>query len=306
MTPEESEQNPPPRRRRNWRSFGLKTLFVLVTIAAIVAAYPHFYRRYQIHKLKSFVDQDVRQLEEDKRNELRRVVNILIDRPIYGWYDRSQYWRVWRIPTPDGFRFVLLRVFPRENQNTNTVKICILNDNCRMVNESEFDTGNSITLRNATLDYDQFPEQPIIQFHMMHFSDGQAVATEYYSILDGQVALLRLEDRDGELISYPVANVGPPAIEKSEAEWKESLSSPHLPEVLSTLAWLGESYSHSGAANDENTPLPSRVKTDPATQAAIAKLAKHEHPWIAEAALYLVHENELEDKPLTSSQPIEK
>jgi len=106
--------------------------------------------------------------------------------------------------------------------------------------------------------------------------------------------LVRVEDDAGHLeqVEYErVPNtIGGPLPERSPEEWERSLSSSDLVEILRTLVWLG---GHHGDPDDPpskygETPAAARLhretKARPGVRSKLAELAKHPHPWVAEAA----------------------
>ena len=117
---------------------------------------------------------------------------------------------------------------------------------------------------------------------------------EIFVLRNDVPVLVRVEDDAGHLeqVEYErVPNtIGGPLPERTPEEWERTLSSPDLVEVLRTLVWLG---GHHGDPDDPPSKygepaaaarLYRETKTRPGVQSTLAELAKHPHPWVAEAA----------------------
>jgi len=117
---------------------------------------------------------------------------------------------------------------------------------------------------------------------------------EIFVLRNDVPVLVRVEDDAGHLeqVEYErVPNtIGGPLPDRSPEEWERSLGSPDLVEVLRTLVWLG---GHHGDPDDPPSKygepaaaarLHRETKARPGVQSKLAELAKHPHPWIAEAA----------------------
>lgn len=102
--------SPAAANRSRWRfTFRLSTLFVVMTIAALVCNWPQFYRQWQVGQIKRYVNKDLRSLPKEEQIEFRSRVGKLWPESVSNATMNPEYWHFWRFTTDRGPRLVLFQ-----------------------------------------------------------------------------------------------------------------------------------------------------------------------------------------------------
>jgi hypothetical protein len=240
--------SPNGRRRRAWLTFKLSTLFLIVTVVAVVLAYPRIQHQLRFQKLKSYVGKDLRTLPEMERTALDQIIKRLLhssksdsDAFIILRYEN---WFVWELPTNKGTRFVIFQGQPIFMiPGTSNANIALLGPSGRLIAQSEFSTGWRIDISDAKLLPNRIRGESVIQVDSHPVINGGDVARQFYGVVGDRVVLLRLEDSNAECIpnyyAAPNHTIGPDAPPRTEDEWLRCLEDSKSAEILSSLVWVG-------------------------------------------------------------------
>ena len=136
---------------------------------------------------------------------------------------------------------------------------------------------------------------PVLKAKIDNGFGGADVDCQYYAVVDGRLALIRLEDDGGRVApnQYWATNlmIGPIPPDWDPERWERSLHADNPAQVLATLCWLGgkhldplhldrESYHESKTAARAAADLRRR----PTMNAHLRELMASPNRWIAEAA----------------------
>lgn len=268
--------------------------------------------------LSEFVDQDLRQLDDNPRTGFTKVLaeflpveftsprarlNELLEQilpeefapkdPYWGF----EPWYVWRLKTNGRSRFILFQgqhlfMIP----GASAAAIHFLDANGKHEGHSEFCTGWRIDIRDAALVHNELIGAPVVVIQTAPAINGTSIGRQMYGILGNRIALLRLEDEDAKLLAncyeYPNHQIGPAPPTRTEAEWEELLLSSERARVLEALTWIGGRHATEPdpwagrvfLEQAEAARLVAAVRKRPIVQKKIAELAVSENQWIREAA----------------------
>lgn len=218
-SPNTSEPESAPKRRR-WFSFRLTTLFLLVTIVAIVAAYPHMRVQVQLWRLQSYVGRDLRAAPYSEQQLLGQIIKSLqpFDQAIF--FDKSFHpqtcWRLWRMKAAGETHFVLLQhrtTDPRLQQMLNSgvvtdassqseAIVLLYDSQGKHIDNWRFPTGWQLDAMDAELVEAADSGEPLLCIYLV---DGEPdhMAKQYYALRDDGCILVRLEDGAGDLYVHP-------------------------------------------------------------------------------------------------------
>ena len=138
---------------------------------------------------------------------------------------------------------------------------------------------------------------PLIEVSMGYMRGGSELGHQLYSLVEDEVALVRLEAADGtpirNIYAYPNVTIGPAVPTRSVEAFESSLESGDEPMVLQTLIWLAGEHGFFPRPpakvevcieSNEEAVLVERVRTSKRVRAAIARLSDSQDPWVQEAA----------------------
>lgn len=244
--------------------------------------------------LEPFVDADLRQLED--KAELNAALSIHLPEGNRPWHG-PEPWHLWRHELPhERPGYVLFEgqhLF--EIPGTSSATVHVLSRSGAVLGSTEFSTGWRIDLQEAA--YRDHPELGrIIEVASAPTIGGRSIRRQMYGIIENRVALLRMEDGEGNLLRNDFANpnhtIGPPPPDRTANEWEDSLDSNNPQVVLESLTWIGGFH-----RLDPNPPPPNAFVEDTKTgqlvaamreragvRNAVARRSKSEVAWIREAA----------------------
>lgn len=287
---------------RKWLSFRLSTLFLAVTIVAIAFGYRHIRRQIQFSRLKGYVNTNIRKLPERERQSFAKLAeDLLPGRNRLGFIFREN-WFIWRLPTANGPRFVLVQGEHIFNvPGTSSAHIHLFDTLGRLVHTSSFSTGWRIDVIDAAIEAGKIKGESLICIRTEPVINGADIARQFYAIIDDSVTLIRIENESGECIpntySAPNHMVGPETIVRTEQEWLRALSATNTSEVLRTLTWLGghhgKPFENPGNILIESfgdATLHARVRENERTQTLLKSLLSSPDGWIGEAAQLAIQE----------------
>ncbi|PQO47645.1 hypothetical protein [Blastopirellula marina] len=287
----EPDQNDARPRRRNWLSFRLTTQFLIVTVAAIIVAYPQLHRRWLFHQFTAYVDQDLRELSNEKQEAFGELAKNLLPEEEIEFGHSPENWFVWKVSTDNGERYVLFRGVPtRSIPDTCGAKLDLFNKHGFLVGRSSFYTGWRSDISDAALELDRLPGETLVRIHSVG-------AKHYYAFIDDEVALLRLEDYKGNQVPndyhYPNMTIGPWPSLQTEQEWIDALNSSRPAVVLQALTWFAGEHRPADEPDQnfemeslENAQHVAHVRSNPEAKAAVVRLLDHPIPWIADGARF--------------------
>lgn len=283
---------------RRWLTFRLSTLFLAVTVAAIVCALPRLYRQLQFERFKTFAGQDIRKLSEAEQTRFAAIVNSLIpNEQTHLSLIFHQNWYVWKLQCEGTTRFVLFQGEPITSiPGTSQAHVHLFDAFGQVVGQTSFSTGWRIDILDAAIESNPLAGETVIVVKTTPVINGADIATQYYAIQHDNVVLIRMEDHQGVAIANhygaPNHTIGPEAVRRTESEWMRGLSSLRVTEVLRTLAWIGGSH----AEPMQNPGNVYREDFDSSTlhvivcqradvRRAVLELASSSsNPWVVEAA----------------------
>jgi len=276
--------------KRQWLTFKLSTLFLIVSAAAVLFGYPHIRRQIQFHRFQAYVGQDIRNLPESERESFSAIVNDLVpDQPrgVRALIDGRENWFVWHLSTEDGMRFVLFQGDPIKDIPGNSgAYIYLFDARGRLVGQSSFSTGYRMDITDAAIVSDEIKGESLIAVSTGPAFGREDIAKEYYAFLGDNVVLVRLEDKTGAFVGNDYCSshhtIGPATMARTDGEWIEALKSSDPVEMLRTLTWLGGKHNSPWRAPGEES---LQVRNHPDIASAVDVLTRNPHPWVSEAAL---------------------
>lgn len=187
--------------------FKLKTLFLLVTLVALVFAAPSIWHQVQLLRLKSYANRNLGTLEEHERLTVTSIVDSVLKRESqFDSFDRGPLpWFLWSRPNGN---YVFLELIPMLCSHSNShARVTIFDDNGRLLNEVQFQTGYSLDVEDAeriTLEstaelvfaIDSIPAGgpvDLVDGRYCREKQGRGIRRQYYAVIDNQPVLLRLE-----------------------------------------------------------------------------------------------------------------
>lgn len=270
-----SDQEPTPRPRR-WRlTFGLRTLFVLMTIVCLAVGWPHLERWYLVHHLAGFANRDFKSLPDNDALWVHAAIKKLGRGSKYDEFEPfgSPYGQTLIIKPGSGRAYLLLLRSTAYMSHPGECRVYVtyLNGAGHEIGEWEFSTGWRVSIDKLTYsDTDRL--YPVIAVE----TDGDA-RRQFYAIGHDGPKIVRVENDRG--VALPLAErrgamlipPGPPW-----EEWKSLLSSSDPTEQMQALA-----------------TLPYGVidwQKQPEVLARFEKLAQSTDDWVAEAACLFLNE----------------
>ncbi len=138
----------------------------------------------------------------------------------------------------------------------------------------------------------------ILRLDVSPAANGRDVARQYYAVIEGRLALIRLEDHQGELIENiydpPDFAIGPRVPDRTPQEWEQALLSNDPAEILRSLVWLGGWHVRRGTPEHRvsgesraGAELADRVLHRPLIQRRVCAELQNSagsNPWIRQAA----------------------
>jgi hypothetical protein len=132
----------------------------------------------------------------------------------------------------------------------------------------------------------------------MRIINGRDIEKQYYGVIDGRVALIRLESAKGLWVpnNYLAPNhtIGPELVDRSAEEWEEALRTGERTAKLETMLWLGGLHADPQSQAVPNLQhedlqaarLVDEVRRRPEVLRLLAELAESPDAWIQEAATF--------------------
>ena len=217
--------------------FRLKTLLILVTLAAVACSDPAICKQTQFQKFKTYLNRDLQNLDEyEFQNFISIAKSVLArktDKGLSRW--RSAPWFLWEHPSGNLVFLQASKIVSIPGQSS--ARITMLNKNGEPINETEFSTGWRIDVISAGLIPDKKNKGFVFVINSSPVTGGRDVAKQYYSILGDCPILLRLEDSAGNVLENRTENhmIGPEIPEGIDPESIEMLKS----QLAATLANAG-------------------------------------------------------------------
>ena len=191
--------------------FKLRTLLILVTIAAFACAAPILWRQIQLQRFKSYVDVDLQSLSESERQQFNSLANTVLrrsnDTDTFAWGPTP--WFLWR--NPSGGLVMLEASHLMSIPGQSSARITVIADNGNLLSQTDFLTGHRIDVVNAERIDPKSTNDLLFVINSQPVIHGRDVAKQFYTIIDDYPFLLRLEDSDGNPLSNGIQNhmIGP-------------------------------------------------------------------------------------------------
>jgi len=265
--------------------YRLRTLFVLITLLAIVFAVPNVWHKIQFRRFVSYSNRDLRTLGESELQEFSEIYRSVIPRENESTVDLSWShvpWYVWSAETTRGTRYLYLRGSPCYRiPGISMAHIHVFDSKGRIVSKTEFSTGYRITINDAAI-HDATTTDFMFRIESEPVINGRGVAAQYYVLFRDQILLVRLEDGKGLSIENDPNNmkIGNDAPEFISNNWKEMLENGRRVERLLALAYL-------------------QIAPQPGTIELLESLSNDRDKWIADSARLAVQLMPWEDRGIT-------
>jgi hypothetical protein len=249
--------------------------------------------------LQQFVGQDLRNLDNAEKARLEAVLAGCI--PEWTNHDGfldAEPWFLWTHPGADGrpgyilFEGCHLFVIP----GASSAVVHFLAADGRYLSSTRFSTGWRINIQDASFRSDPTLGVPVIEVSSTASINGADIRRQVYGVFGDRVALLRLEDGDGELVvncyQYPNCTIGPPAPPWPPEDWEWALRVGGPARALEALTWIGGVHRTGPEPPPPNAWLEdagsvqrlAEVRQRPETRRAIRRLTQSQNQWIKEAA----------------------
>ncbi len=283
---------------RRWLTFRLSSLFLAVTVAAIMCALPRLYRQLQFQRFKSFAGLDIRKLSEAEQTRFAAIVSSLIpsQQPHLAFLFK-QNWYVWQLQCEGKTRFVLFQGQPISGiPGISQAHVHLFDAFGRVVGQSSFSTGWRIDIDDAAIESKLLAGETVIVVRTSPVINGADIAKQYYAVQNDNLVLIRMEDSQGVALSNdygaPNHTIGPEVAKRSEWEWMRGLSSSRVTDVLSTLVWIGGDHARPirNPGNvyredfDSSTLHVNVCQRADVKQAIVGLASSSSNRWIKEAA----------------------
>ena len=207
--------------------FKLRTLLILVTIAAFACAAPIIWRQIQLQRFKSYVDVDLQSLSESERQQFNSLANTVLrrsnDTDTFAWGPTP--WFLWR--NPSGGLVMLEASHLMSIPGQSSARITLLTENGKLLKQMDFSTGWRIDVASAERIDPNSKTEFLFVINSQPVIHGLDVTKQYYAILDDDSFLLRLEDSDGNSLENGTQNhmIGPELPQNFDAAKIENLKS---------------------------------------------------------------------------------
>lgn len=191
-------------------------------------------------------------------------------------------WHIWRHQSKEGPSFIFLACQPCFMvPGSAQVYVHFFDTAGRHLGCSTFDVGNRTDLESVTFRYEPLVGANVLDCKVVPTIGGYR-GRQIYLVRDRQIALVRMEDSNGNLRAMHYhrdsAAAGPLPQLRSMEEWESLLDSDEPADILEGLVWIfGDHYSDDQARVDA-------IHSQPSVQKRIAELAKSENAWIQQAA----------------------
>jgi hypothetical protein len=217
----------------------------------------------------------------------------------------------WVAEYPTGkTRWILVQAYEGWNvPDVSFVKLQRFDAEWKYLGEIDFPTGYRLQLTDIKLL--KAPKLPVDVIEVKVRSSGPfrlregekevreedvAKLRELYCVFDDRIALVRLEDKDGDLLRNPyraaIPFIGPAVPKRTVEQWQQLLHSKQAGEVLEALVWLSGSHLPSNQPRERGVSRESvedakrfeEVRDAAGTKKRLEELRKSDNPWIRQAA----------------------
>ena len=302
-TPDRTPSPSIPWRRRLFR-FSLRRLLRFVLVCAVGLGWPHIWRLVQFQRMKSFMGQDLRKLDEPEAERFAAILATVLGedvpaepKPLSPYLFGPRPWYVWQTVGDEPLTILFQVKYAMGIPGESRVRICVFGRFGQKLSDTDFSTG----WRTALQDVEWAPATQYgfasLKITTAPGSNSVDFETQYYALIGHEFGLIRFIDgHERELDSIyhsPYCSVGPPPPNRSEEEWAAALGSTNRGEVLRTLAWLGCPHPADELARDERSlgaerfqdaAKAGRVRSRADVRKALRHFAAGADPWISQVA----------------------
>ena len=162
--------------------------------------------------------------------------------------------------------------------------------------EEVFPGGWRLVVESGCLSKKKDAGPGLIELSAERRINGPDIAKQYYQVVGGKLALVRLEDDEGKMIpnryTAPNQTIGPQVPRRTATEWANALQSSSEGEILAALTWLGGEHAQPSSKpvqylhheDLEMARLVEEVYGRVGVRQRIVELTKSTNSWIREAA----------------------
>jgi hypothetical protein len=251
--------------------------------------------------LGTYLDQNLRNLGNGPKEKLNSLIKAKLPDKYHErqetFFRGYEPWHVWRnIFSEDQKGFILLQARPiRMVPDDSEVTVHFFNESERLISSIDIATGWRMSPTSANLHFEPAINGQVIEVESAPTINGRDVRRQIYSPIDGRIALVRLEDSDGKVVSNfyhaPNHTIGPDVPKRTADEWEAALNAPRPTEVLEALIWLGGT--HRDPATDEkqvsqedleSASLAAEVRKRLGVRNLVRAMSENRQGWVREAA----------------------
>ncbi len=265
------------------------SLVCILILASACQVNPRASAKPEQEGLSRYVGMDLRELGFWKRTELKRSIYRLTGVKVKTGMLHLRPW--WVFEYPDGMtRWILFEAYEGHDiPDRSHVRVHLFDKGWEYLGSSAFETGYEVYLREARLVWKSVVESYILEIQ-------ETAGWQFYAIIDDRIALIRLEDREHNMLQRSYIREKPwtgPATPKRTAEqWLQSLDSENPCEVLETLVWLSgrhlspeeERLADWAQESVEDSRLVQTVRNSPELKKKLLILRESPNLWIRQAA----------------------
>jgi len=246
------------------------------------------------------VGRDLRRLPEDVREKVVGALRTLAGKDEYWRHPRDGApHRVVRVNAGATRWAILVSYEGLQVPGVSWIAAHFFDAEWKQTGVVSFPTGYRIALFDVWQERVDAVPDPLIAVRLGSigsFGDFTYRQRQYYALRDGRLALVRIEDEGGSATrgSFAASRpwTGAKPLQRTAAQWIESLSSSDPAAVLETLTWLGGAHLSGDEPRQpdvnqesvEDSKLWESVRDDAAARARIETLAKSKSRWIREGA----------------------
>jgi hypothetical protein len=249
--------------------------------------------------LHEFAGQDLRRLDENHKARLKSVLAKCLPE---GWLDGPLAPKPWFLsPHESGYVLFLARPLWRI-PGTSSCEVHFLATGGGHLGSVSFSTGWRIQIEGASFKFDNALGIPVVEVTSAPSINGDDIRRQIYGLFGDHLALLRLEDSEGNLVQndyyHPNHTIGPRPLALAAEDWEQLLRGGDLARVLEALNWIGGDHrldptpppANWNLEKSDSVKQVTEVRGRPESRREIERLTKSEHPWVQEAARVAFYE----------------
>jgi len=258
--------------------------------------------------LAAYLDRDLRKLGPAEQEKFSQALRELV-KPEAKNPEEADFFEAWFVKRfrSGKARWIFLEAYPGyEVPDVSAVRVHLFDEAWNEILVEAYPTGYRFFLAEARVEESGPLKQDLLVVRVTSSGPFRVLASgqkksalepgdfqeQHYAFTGDRMALVRLEDDQGQLIAnsycWETPMKGGAVPERTQDEWIEALASGLTVEQLAALVWLSGSHLDSSEPRQENvnqqaiedSRLHEDVRDSDRTRTAIRKLRKHDAEWV--------------------------